>query len=96
MVVEGASLIPRNFLESRDPLMAQEIARREQRCRQSGGIGTAIILVQCGGMSQVMPVECDSPSRIGWDSREDWAEILGRYVETGRLDFQPVTTTSRG
>ena len=58
--------------------------------------GTAVILVQCGGMSQVMPVECDSPSRISWDAREDWSEILERYVETGRTDFQPISTTSRG
>lgn len=95
-VVKSTTLVPRSFVESGDPLVAQDIQRREERCRKSGGIGTAVILVQCGGMSQVMPVECDSPSRISWDSREDWAEILERYVEGGRTDFQPITTTSRG
>lgn len=43
-----------------------------------------------------MPVECDSPARIGWDTREDWCAILERYIEAGRVDFQPITTTARG
>lgn len=94
--VAATRLIARSDIESRDPLVAQDIQRREERCRRAGGIGTAIILVQCGGMSQVMPVECDPPSKITWDMREDWADILARYVEAGRVDFQPITTTSRG
>jgi hypothetical protein len=95
-VIQSASLIPRSMIEQRDPLVAKDIERREARCRAAGGIGTAIVLVQCGGLSQVMPVECDAPSRISWDMREDWASILERYVEAGRVDFMPVTTTAKG
>ncbi|KAL5525462.1 hypothetical protein ACEPAG_6797 [Sanghuangporus baumii] len=94
--VSSVRIVQRSLVESYDPLVTQDIHRREERCRRSGGIGTAVILVQSGGMSQVMPVECDSPSRIAWDAREDWADILARYTEAGRVDFQPVTTTSRG
>ncbi|EJD07162.1 uncharacterized protein FOMMEDRAFT_17627 [Fomitiporia mediterranea MF3/22] len=95
-VISSARLVQRSLVESYDPLVAQDIQRREERCRRSGGIGAAVILIQCGGMSQVMPVECDSPSRVPWDAREDWAEILAKYTEAGRVDFQPITTTSRG
>lgn len=95
-VIQSARLIPRSHIESRDPLVAKDIERREARCRAAGGIGTAVMLIQCGGISQVMPVECDSPNRISWDSREDWADILERYVEAGRLDFMPLTTTAKG
>lgn len=96
MTISSARLIPRSYIESRDPLVAQDIKRREERCRANGGIGAAVILIQCGELSQVMPAECDAPSRIPWDTREDWENILERYVEAGRTDFKPVTTTSRG
>ena len=95
-MIQSTRLIPRSHIEARDPLVAKDIERREQRCRAQGGIGTAVLLVQCGGLSQVMPVECDAPSRISWDTRDDWTDILERYVEAGRVDFRPVTTTSRG
>lgn len=95
-VVSSARLVSRAVVESYDPLVAEDIARRESRCRRSGGIGCAVVLIQCGPTSQVMPVECDSPARIGWDTREDWQAILERYIEAGRTDFQPITTTSRG
>ncbi|KAJ7447061.1 hypothetical protein B0H11DRAFT_2248486 [Mycena galericulata] len=45
---------------------------------------------------QVMPVEVDPPSKISWDSRDDWAHVLHHFVESGRTDFQPISTTSRG
>lgn len=95
-VVASARLVSRSLVESYDPLVAEDIARRESRCRKSGGIGCAVVLVQCGPTSQVMPVECDSPARIAWDTRDDWTAILERYVEAGRVDFQPITTTARG
>lgn len=95
-VVASARLVPRSLVESYDPLVADDIARRESRCRKSGGIGCAVVLIQCGPTSQVMPVECDSPARIAWDTRDDWAAILERYVEAGRVDFQPITTSARG
>ena len=95
--VIAACLVPRaTFIDQRDPLVAQDIARRDERCRRAGGIGAAVVLVQCKGISQVMPVECDAPNRITWDNRDDWSDILVRYVEAGRIDFQPITTTPSG
>ncbi len=79
-----------------DPLVGEDIRRREDRCRKSGGIGCAVILIQCGEISQVMPVEVDSPSRISWDSRDDWADVLQHFADAGRTDFQPISTTARG
>jgi hypothetical protein len=43
-----------------------------------------------------MPVEVDPPSKISWDMRDDWARVLHHFVESGRTDFQPISTTSRG
>lgn len=83
-------------MTSRDPLVAEDIDRREERCRRSGGIGTLVILVQCGGISQVMPVEVDPPSKITWDARDDWPEVLRHFVESGRTDFKPISSTARG
>lgn len=73
-----------------------DILRREERCRHGGGIGTLIVIIQCGGVSQVMPVEVDAPSKITWDIRDDWAAVLQHFVESGRTDFKPISTTSRG
>ncbi|KIJ95487.1 hypothetical protein K443DRAFT_108719 [Laccaria amethystina LaAM-08-1] len=80
----------------RDPLVTADIQRREERCRHSGGIGTLVVIIQCGGVSQVMPVEVDPPAKITWDTREDWASVLAHFVESGRTDFKPISTTSRG
>ena len=55
-----------------------------------------MIIIQCGGISQVMPVEVDSPSRISWDTREDWCDVLTHFVDSGRTDFKPISTTTRG
>ena len=79
-----------------DPLVAAEIQQRDDRCRRSGGIGAAVVLIQCGGLSQVMPVEVDAPSKITWDIRDDWEDVLHHFVESGRSDFKPISTTSRG
>lgn len=43
-----------------------------------------------------MPVEVDPPSKITWDSRDDWAQVLSHFIESGRTDFKPISTTSRG
>lgn len=94
--MKGTHIVPRTYVTDNDPLVADDIRRREDRCRKSGGIGTAVILVQCGEISQVMPVEVDSPNRISWDSRDDWADVLAHFVESGRTDFKPISTTSRG
>ncbi|KAF8055547.1 hypothetical protein FPV67DRAFT_1484584 [Lyophyllum atratum] len=92
--VASTHVVPRNYI--RDPLVISDIQRREERCRHNGGIGTLVIIIQCNGVSQVMPVEVDPPSKISWDTREDWASVLHHFVESGRTDFQPISTTSRG
>ena len=85
---------PRRFI--RDPLVLNNIQEREERCRRNGGIGTLVIILQCGDVSQVLPVEVDPPSQVTWDTREDWLQVLHHFVESGRTDFQPISTTSRG
>jgi hypothetical protein len=95
-VVKGTHIVPRTYVTSRDPLVAGDIQRREERCRRAGGIGTAVVLIQCGAVSQVMPVEVDAPARISWDERNDWADVLAHFVDSGRADFKPISTTARG
>ncbi len=95
-LVKGTHIVPRTYVTSRDPLVAADIQRREERCRRAGGIGTAVVLIQCGAVSQVMPVEVDPPARISWDERNDWADVLAHFVDSGRADFKPVSTTARG
>lgn len=90
----GTHVVPRSYI--RDPLVVADIQRREERCRHNGGIGTAIIIIQCAGVSQVMPVEVDPPSKISWDTREDWDSVLHHFIENGRTDFKPISTTPRG
>ncbi|KAL0562891.1 hypothetical protein V5O48_019187 [Marasmius crinis-equi] len=85
---------PRKFI--RDPLVLNDIREREERCRRSGGIGTLIIILQCNDISQVMPVEVDPPAKITWDTRDDWLQVLHHFVDEGRTDFQPISTTPRG
>ena len=94
--IKGTHIVPRTYVTSRDPLVAADIQRREERCRRSGGIGTAVVLIQCGAVSQVMPVEVDAPAKISWDERNDWADVLARFVDSGRSDFKPISTTARG
>ncbi|KAH9051925.1 hypothetical protein EDB87DRAFT_628881 [Lactarius vividus] len=94
--IKGTHIVPRTYVTSRDPLVAADIQRREERCRRAGGIGTAVVLIQCGAVSQVMPVEVDAPSKISWDERNDWADVLAHFVDAGRTDFKPISTTSRG
>ena len=94
--VKGTHIVHRTYVTSRDPLVAADIQRREERCRRAGGIGTAVVLIQCGAVSQVMPVEVDAPAKISWDERNDWADVLGHFVDTGRTDFKPISTTARG
>jgi len=94
--IAGTHIVPRTYVTGRDPLVAADIQRREERCRQNGGIGTCVVLIQCGAISQVMPVEVDPPSKISWDCREDWADVLTHFVESGRTDFKPISTSPRG
>ncbi|EAU83334.1 hypothetical protein CC1G_12395 [Coprinopsis cinerea okayama7 len=92
--ITSTHIVPRSYI--RDPLVLQDIQRREERCRQNGGIGALIVILQCGGVSQVMPVEVDPPAKITWDEREDWPTVLNHFVSSGRTDFKPISTTSRG
>ncbi|KAK7682568.1 hypothetical protein QCA50_014368 [Cerrena zonata] len=94
--IKGTHVVPRTYVTDNDQLVAADIQRREERCRQRGGIGTAVVLIQCGDISQVMPVEVDSPNRISWDTREDWADVLHHFVESGRTDFKPISSTRSG
>jgi len=94
--IKGTHIVPRTYVTSRDPLVAADIQRREERCRRAGGIGTAVVLIQCGAVSQVMPVEVDPPAKISWDERKDWVEVFAHFVDSGRTDFKPISTTTRG
>ncbi|KAL6298354.1 hypothetical protein BKA93DRAFT_72474 [Sparassis latifolia] len=94
--VKGTQIIPRSYVADNDPVVGSDILRREERCRKMGGIGTAVIVIQCSDVNQVMPVEVDAPSKISWDTRDDWADVLRHFVESGRTDFKPISTTPRG
>jgi len=86
-VVSSVQLVPKAMLSQADPVVAEDVARREERCRKAGGIGVAVVFLQCGFVSQVMPVEVDPPHKIAWDTREDWEQVLRMYTEAGRTDF---------
>ncbi|KAJ7592626.1 hypothetical protein C8J56DRAFT_780394 [Mycena floridula] len=92
--VAATHIVPRTYI--RDQMVINDILRREERCRHNGGIGTLVVIIQCGGVSQVMPVEVDPPSKISWDIRDDWAAVVHHFVESGRTDFKPISTTPRG
>jgi len=92
--VASTHIVPRDYV--RDRVVMGEILGRDERCRQQGGFGCIVVIIQCGGVSQVMPVEVDHPSTIGWDSREDWQSVLHHFVDSGRTDFKPISTSSKG
>lgn len=92
--IASTHVVPRSYID--DPLVIADIQRREERCRQNGGIGTLVVIIQCGTTSQVMPFEVDPPAKISWGSRDDWAPILSAFVESGRTDFKPISTIRRG
>jgi len=94
--LKGTHVVPRTYVTGADANVAADIQRRDDRCRRSGGIGAAVVSIQCGGLSQVMPVEVDPPSQIAWDSRDDWPEVARHFVNSGRTDFKPVSSSSRG
>ena len=94
--IKGTHVVPRTYVTGADANVAADIQRRDDRCRRNGGIGAAVVSIQCGGLSQVMPVEVDPPSQITWDSRDDWSEVARHFVNSGRTDFKPISTSSRG
>ena len=94
--IKSTHIVPRTYVTDNDPLVGEDIRRREDRCRRNGGIGTAVIIIQCGEISQVMPVEVDSPAKITWDTRADWSDVLCHFVDSGRTDFMPISTTAQG
>jgi len=94
-VISNVQLVSRSVLENTDPVVVDDVVRREERCRRAGGIGVAVVLLQSGLISQVMPVEVDPPSKIAWDSRDDWEQLLRMYIEAGRTDFRAPMSTSR-
>lgn len=92
--IHSTHIVPRTYIP--DPLVNQDIQRREDRSRRNGGIGTLVVILQCGDISQVMPVEVDPPAKITWDERRDWKEVLVKFVSEGRTEFKPVSTTKFG
>lgn len=92
--IKDTHIVPHSYIN--DPLVWEDIARRDDRCRRSGGIGCVVVLVMCGEVSQVMPIEVDAPTKISWDVRDDWEDVLDHFVSSGRTDFAPISTTSRG
>jgi len=94
--IKGTHIVSRTYVTGSDSLVADDIQRRDDRCRKAGGIGAAVVLIQCGGVSQVMPVEVDPPSQISWDSRDDWSDVARHFVNSGRTDFRPISTSARG
>jgi len=58
--INGTRIVPLSILGS-DPVVVADIQRRKDRCRRTGGIGAAVVLIQCGRISQVMPVEVRIP-----------------------------------
>lgn len=90
-------IIPLNTaLHGSSPALLDELKRREQRSRKSGGLGALVVVVQCGipGTCQVVPVEI--PRNVPWDSRDDWEPTLRKFVSEGRTDFMPISTTPQG
>ncbi|KZS92784.1 hypothetical protein SISNIDRAFT_455411 [Sistotremastrum niveocremeum HHB9708] len=85
--VASVQLVPKSILNDADPVVSEDVSRREERCRRAGGIGVAVVLLQCGLVSQVMPVEVDPPAKIAWDARDDWEQVFRMYTEAGRTDF---------
>lgn len=79
-----------------DPVLTEDIRRRDERSRQRGGVGTLLVILQSCGVCEVLPVEMAPPSEILWDTREDWQNVLCHFVDSGRTDFQPISTTSNG
>ena len=73
--------------------MIADIQRREEWCRYTRGISMLIVIIQCGGISKVMPVEVELPVKITRDLREDWTSVLVHFVESRRTYFKPMSTT---
>ncbi|GJJ09531.1 hypothetical protein Clacol_003754 [Clathrus columnatus] len=86
--VASTHLVSLSILAS-DPVVCADIQRREDRSRRSGGIGTAVILLQCGRISQVMPVEVDSPAKVTWSTITEWEDLLCRWIDCGTGPFEP-------
>ncbi|TFK36776.1 hypothetical protein BDQ12DRAFT_724956 [Crucibulum laeve] len=78
--IASTHVVPRAYI--RDPLVIDEIRHHEDRYRHNGGIGTLVVIIQCGSVSQVMPVEVDPPNKITWDTREDWDTVLNHFVDS--------------
>lgn len=82
------------LLRDSEPTLLSELQQREARSRARGGLGALVVIVQCGGIIQVVPVEV--PCHLTWDSRDDWEPTLRKFVSEGRTDFKPISTTSHG
>ncbi len=63
-IIHMSHRLPCTHSTSRDPLVAANIQRREERCRCTSGISMAVVLIPCEAMSQVVPVEVDPPAKV--------------------------------
>ncbi|PPQ69417.1 hypothetical protein CVT26_002455 [Gymnopilus dilepis] len=87
-ILSATYIVPQTFIC--DPLVNDEIRRRDERCRLNAGIGAMVVIIQCESTSEVMPFEVDAPQDIDWAICSDWAAVLAESISMGRTDFQPV------
>ncbi|KAF8996898.1 hypothetical protein BDQ17DRAFT_1512961 [Cyathus striatus] len=84
--ISQTHIVPLTYV--RDALVIKDIQRRDERCRANGGLGAMVVLLQCGSVSQVMPVEVDRPECVGWSVRDEWEGVVRGWVESGRGEFR--------
>jgi len=89
-VFKASFIMPREYLaQHADPIIVNDVVRRDERCKRAGGVGTALVLVQAGGMAEVMPIELDQPVTFAaWEEREDWEQIF-EYFTASEKPFCP-------
>jgi hypothetical protein len=89
-----AFVMPREYLSQHaDPIIVDDVKRRDERCRRAGGVGTALCLLQCQAMAEVMPIELDQPATFAaWEIREDWESIFDFFVSSDRPFAPPLVS----
>lgn len=87
-------IMPRSYLaQHADPLIVADVQRRDERCLRSGGVGTALVLLQCGALAEVMPIEMDQERVFqAWDIRDDWEDILQYFITSDRQFAPPLVS----
>ncbi|KIY69354.1 hypothetical protein CYLTODRAFT_349672 [Cylindrobasidium torrendii FP15055 ss-10] len=83
--IAGTHIISRSYIS--DPVVQQDIQRREHRARSMGGFGAMVVVLQCGGVSQVMPIEIQSGEQ--WRHNEEWSSVFHHCIEAGLEYYLP-------